>query len=61
MNFDEGENKVIMVNNLDFYKDMDVFFFMRNVGKMLIVNYMMLKELVKKWIEIGIFFIEFSY
>ncbi|NRB46754.1 MAG: tyrosine--tRNA ligase [Saprospiraceae bacterium] len=61
LNFDEGENKAIMVNNLDFYKDMDVLSFMRNVGKTLTVNYMMSKESVKKRIETGISFTEFSY
>lgn len=61
LNFDEGENKAIMVNNLDFYKGMDVLYFMRNVGKTLTVNYMMSKESVKKRIETGISFTEFSY
>lgn len=61
LNFDEGENKAIMVNNLDFYKDMNVLSFMRNVGKTLTVNYMMSKESVKKRIETGISFTEFSY
>ncbi len=61
LNFDEGENRAIMVNNLDFYKDMDILSFMRNVGKTLTVNYMMSKESVKKRIETGISFTEFSY
>lgn len=61
LNFEEGENKAIMVNNLDFYKDMNVLSFMRNVGKTLTVNYMMSKESVKKRIETGISFTEFSY
>ena len=61
LNFEEGENKDIMVNNLDFYKGMDVLYFMRNVGKTLTVNYMMSKESVKKRIETGISFTEFSY
>lgn len=61
LNFEEGENKALMVNNLDFYKDMDVLYFMRNVGKTLTVNYMMSKESVKKRIETGISFTEFSY
>lgn len=61
LDFDEGENKAIMVNNLDFYKDMNVLSFMRNVGKTLTVNYMMSKESVKKRIETGISFTEFSY
>ncbi len=61
LNFDEGENKALVVNNLDFYKDMNVLDFLRNVGKTLTVNYMMSKESVKKRIETGISFTEFSY
>ncbi len=50
-----------MVNNYDFYKDMNVLDFLRTVGKTLTVNYMMTKESVKKRIETGISFTEFSY
>ena len=61
LDFEHGENRAIMVNNLDFYKDMNVLDFLRNVGKHLTVNYMMSKESVKKRIETGISFTEFSY
>ena len=61
LNFDEGENRALMVNNLDFYKEMNVLEFLRKVGKTLTVNYMMSKESVKKRIETGISFTEFSY
>lgn len=61
INFIEGDNKVILVNNLDFYKDMNILDFLCDVGKILIVNYMSFKEFVKKCLEIGLFFIEFSY
>ncbi len=57
----EGPNKAIFVNNHDFYKDLDVISFLRTVGKTLTVNYMMSKESVKKRIETGISFTEFSY
>ncbi|MEM9848431.1 MAG: tyrosine--tRNA ligase [Bacteroidota bacterium] len=57
----EGENKALIVNNYDFYKDMNVLDFLRKVGKTLTVNYMMGKESVKKRIETGISFTEFSY
>ena len=57
----EGPNKAIFVNNLDYYKDMNVLDFLRTVGKTLTVNYMMGKESVKKRIETGISFTEFSY
>jgi tyrosyl-tRNA synthetase len=56
-------NHAIMVNNYDFYKDMNVLDFLRDVGKYLTVNYMMSKESVKRRIEseTGISFTEFSY
>ncbi len=57
----EGPYAARIVNNLDFYANMDVLDFMRNVGKTLTVNYMMSKESVKKRIETGISFTEFSY
>ncbi|MEL6942591.1 MAG: tyrosine--tRNA ligase [Bacteroidota bacterium] len=61
LDFEEGENKALMVNNFDFYKDMNILTFLRDVGKTLTVNYMMGKESVKKRIETGISFTEFSY
>lgn len=50
-----------IVNNYDFYKDMNVLDFLRDVGKSVTVNYMMAKESVRKRIETGISFTEFSY
>lgn len=57
----DSENKAIIVNNLDFYKNMNVLEFLRDVGKTLTVNYMSSKESVKKRLETGISFTEFSY
>lgn len=53
-----------VVNNLDFYKDMFVLDFWREVGKYITVNQMMTKETVKKRIEDpekSISYTEFSY
>lgn len=61
LNFASGDNRAELVNNLDFYRDMDVIEFLRTVGKTLTVNYMMSKESVKNRIETGISFTEFSY
>ena len=61
LNFDEGPNKARMVNNIDFYQNMDVLTFLRKVGKTLTVNYMLSKESVQKRLESGISFTEFSY
>lgn len=60
----EGENAAIFQNNEDFYKDMDVFTFLRDIGKNITVNYMMGKDSVKNRIENreqGLSFTEFSY
>ncbi len=57
----EGENKAIMVNNYDFYKDMNVLEFLRVAGKTLTVNYMLSKDSVKNRLESGLSFTEFSY
>lgn len=57
----DGPNGAILVNNLDFYKEMNVLSFLRDVGKTLTVSYMMSKESVKKRLETGLSFTEFSY
>jgi tyrosyl-tRNA synthetase len=61
LDFDEAENKAILVNNLDFYKEMNVLDFLRDVGKNLTVNYMMSKDSVKNRMESGLSYTEFSY
>lgn len=64
LNFDSSvPNHALLVNNYDFYKDMNVLDFLRDVGKYLTVNYMMSKESVRRRIEgeTGISFTEFSY
>lgn len=61
LEFDKGDNRALMVNNLDFYQGMNVLDFLRDVGKTLTVNYMMSKESVQKRLETGISFTEFSY
>lgn len=61
LDFEGVDNPAVIVNNYDFYKEMNVLEFLRNVGKTLTVNYMMTKESVKKRIETGISFTEFSY
>jgi tyrosyl-tRNA synthetase len=61
LDFDNKENGAILVNNLDFYKDMNALTFLRDVGKHLTINYMMSKESVKRRVEIGMSYTEFSY
>lgn len=57
----EGENAAMLVNNLDFYREMNVLEFLRKVGKTLTVNYMLSKDSVKNRLDSGISFTEFSY
>ena len=61
LDFENGDNKAVLVNNLDFYKDMNVLEFLRKVGKTLTVNYMTSKDSVKNRLETGLSFTEFSY
>ncbi|HEX5112487.1 MAG TPA: tyrosine--tRNA ligase [Saprospiraceae bacterium] len=61
LDFDSKENGAIIINNLDFYKDLNVLTFLRDVGKHLTINYMMAKESVKRRVETGMSYTEFSY
>jgi tyrosyl-tRNA synthetase len=61
LNFDCGSNSAEMVNNYDWFKDMSFLDFIRDVGKHITVNYMMSKDSVKKRLETGMSFTEFSY
>lgn len=61
LDFDCGENSAMFINNYDFYKEMNVLDFLRDVGKNLTVNYMLSKESVKKRLDSGLSFTEFSY
>ena len=54
-------NAAEMVNNFDWMKDFSFLEFIRDVGKLITVNYMMAKDSVKKRLEIGLSFTEFSY
>lgn len=57
----DGPNAVEVVNNYDFYKNMSVLEFLRNVGKTLTVSYMTSKDSVRNRLETGLSFTEFSY
>ncbi|WKX02692.1 tyrosine--tRNA ligase [Candidatus Mycoplasma mahonii] len=50
-----------IIDNLDFYKDMSALHFLRDVGKLLNINYMTSKDSVKSRLANGISFTEFSY
>lgn len=61
--FGEGETDAKMVNNFDWFKEFSFLDFIRDVGKLITVNYMMAKDSVKKRLEgeNGLSFTEFSY
>lgn len=61
LDFDCGPNSAEMVNNYDWFKDFTFLDFIRDVGKHITVNYMMAKDSVKKRLESGLSFTEFSY
>jgi len=63
LNFGEGETDAKMVNNYDWFKDFKFLDFIRDVGKLITVNYMMSKDSVKKRLEgdNGLSFTEFTY
>jgi tyrosyl-tRNA synthetase len=61
LNFDVQPNSAEIVNNYDWFKEISFLDFLRDAGKHLTINYMMSKESVKKRIETGISFTEFSY
>ncbi len=61
LDFDCGANSAEIVNNYSWFKDMGILNFLREAGKHITVNYMTAKESVKKRLETGISFTEFSY
>ncbi|HVE61001.1 MAG TPA: tyrosine--tRNA ligase, partial [Chitinophagaceae bacterium] len=58
-----SSNPAQMVNNYDWFKEMDFLEFIREIGKHITINYMLSKDSVKKRIEgeAGLSFTEFSY
>lgn len=64
LDFDSGKPTAAeLVNNYDWFKNMNLLEFIRDVGKHITVNYMMSKDSVRKRIESesGISFTEFTY
>ncbi|MFZ4401342.1 MAG: tyrosine--tRNA ligase [Bacteroidales bacterium] len=62
LDFDNSKpNNAEIVNNYDWMKEFSFLDFLRVVGKHLTVNYMMAKDSVKKRLETGLSFTEFTY
>lgn len=50
-----------VINNASFYKNMTIFGFLRNAGKLINVNYLLEKDIIARRLESGISYAEFSY
>lgn len=61
LTFDSGDNAAEMVNNYDWFKGISFLDFLREAGQHITVNYMVAKDSVKKRLETGLSFMEFSY
>ena len=61
LDFSSGEKSAEIVNNMDWFKDINMINFFRDIGKHLTLNYMMAKDSVQNRMETGISFTEFSY
>lgn len=55
-----GENTEV-VNNFDWFKNYNYIDFLRDIGKYINIAYMINKDLVKRQMEVGISYAEFSY
>ena len=57
----DGDNAATMVNNLDWTAGLSTIDFLRDIGKHFPVNRMLARETVKRRLESGISYTEFSY
>ena len=55
------DGNVEVVNNYDWIKDINVLDFLRDTGKYINVNYMLNKDIIKRRLDTGITFAEFTY
>jgi tyrosyl-tRNA synthetase len=61
LDFDCGDNSAEVVNNYDWFEELNFLDFIRDVGKHISINYMMAKDSVNSRLESGMSFTEFSY
>ncbi len=61
LDFNTEKNPAEIVNNYDWFGNIGFLEFLRDAGKHLTVNYMIAKDSVKKRLETGLSFTEFSY
>lgn len=61
LDFESKNNPAEIVNNYDWFKGINFFAFLRDIGKYLTVSYMLNKESVQRRLETGMSYTEFSY
>lgn len=61
LDFSDKNNAAEILNNYDWINQFSFIDFIRDVGKHITINYMMAKESVKKRVQTGLSFTEFSY
>ena len=61
LDFGSSKNAAELVNNYDWMKEFTFLGFARDIGKHITVSYMMAKDSVKKRLDTGLSFTEFSY
>ena len=54
-------NRGVLLDNYDWWSQTNVIEYLRDYGKQIQVNYMLAKDLVKKRLDVGISYTEFSY
>ncbi len=55
------DGQVEVVNNYDWTKDVTILDFLRDIGKYINVNYMLGKDIIRRRLDTGITFAEFTY
>jgi len=53
LDFENGDNAAVLVNNYNWFKEISFLEFIRNAGKHMSINYMMAKDSVKSRLETG--------
>lgn len=61
LDFSDAPNGALLLNNMDWFQEMRFLPFLREAGKYISVSYMMAKDAVKRRLESGLSFTEFTY
>jgi len=61
LDFSDHKNGAVLLNNLNWFKDIGFLQFLREIGKHISVSYMAAKDSVRQRLETGISFTEFAY